>query len=332
MRKSLFLICLISLVMFNVSATFVVPGSNETVYAASFLPSALLELENQSKFVLFNEEGFPYGFIDDGSFVTSLQYGNLTILPYLGEDSVVIGSSSLESASLDIASLRNEYGEEIDWDLLRENDFSKYAYYSQRYDDLEDFLKEGLGVDTKQKSIDFMNELNPSALNDLNNVFEALEDQAIGNSHYDELLDVLNKMNNEDLSKYLDEETLSKVNEFMDDLKTDLAKDLLKNIIDNVGKDELKLLYDLMKQIDPSILFDIAKEYTRKLASDGTLDKIGETLKDLEISSEIKKTFAEGTKNFLKNTLWDILPKNISYYLLALAVLIFTLSLRRVGG
>ena len=129
MRKSLFLIYLISLVMFNVSATFVVPGSNDEVFAASFLPSALSELENQSKFVLFNEEGFPYGFIDNGSFVTSLQYGNLTILPYLGKEGVIIGSSSLEDASLDMASLRSEYGEEIDWDILRETDFSKYAYY-----------------------------------------------------------------------------------------------------------------------------------------------------------------------------------------------------------
>jgi len=106
MRKRLLLIFLISSVLCSARAEVVFPGANETVEAASFLPSALEELEAQWKYVLLDGEGVPYGFVDQGAFTDNIQYGNLTIRPgQTKEKGVVVGSSATEISAEDMAAL-----------------------------------------------------------------------------------------------------------------------------------------------------------------------------------------------------------------------------------
>ena len=332
MNKRLSSIFLISFILFNVRAAVVLPSENETVSAAAFLPSALDELKADDTYVLFDDGGHPYGFVENGLFVDSIQYGNLTVLPFLGENGSVIGGTSMDQAAREIASLRSQQGDDLEWDILREGDFLDYAYYSQRYDGLEDFLGEGLNIDGRKDSVDLLNGLDPSLANEFLSMYEALDLNQVGYSHYDQLLETLNKMNDEDLSKYLDEETLEKVNEFMDQIEKDIIDKALEEILKNIGEDELRMLYDLLRQLDLSTLYEIARDYVREMARDGTLDDIGDTLKESKIPSEIMEKFTDSGKEFVQNKLWDMLPKNFNYYFLAVSAIILIVTLRKVGG
>ena len=332
MNKRLSSIFLISFILFNVRAAVVLPSENETVSAAAFLPSALEELKDEGTYVLFDDTGHPYGFVEDGSFVDRIQYGNLTVLPFAGENGSVIGGTSMDQSAREIASLRSQPGDDLEWDILREGDFLKYAYYSQRYDGLQDFLGEGLGIDGRKDSVNFLNGLDPSLANEFLSMYEALDLNQVGYSHYDELLKELNKINNEDLSQYLDEETLEKVNEFMDQVEKDVINKALEEILKNVGEDELKMLYEMLRHIDVGTLYEIARDYVREMARDGTLDDIGDTLKESNIQSEIMDKFTDAGKEFVQDKLWDILPKNLNYYFLAVSAIILVVALRKVGG
>ncbi|HDR53384.1 MAG TPA: hypothetical protein ENN60_01770 [archaeon] len=317
------------------SARVIFPGEGEgvEVEALSFLPSVLEELQQQGTYVLFDSQGYPYAFVQDGHLADNITYGNLTILPYYGgEGARVIGSSSLEGMAEQMAALRTEGGEAFDWNYLRKYDFTKYSYYSQRYGDFETFIQEGLGLDSKQEAIDFLNNLDPSLANEFMSAYEALESGQAGYSHYQQLLDALNKMNDMDLSKYLNPETLEQLNQFMEGLQTDLAKDLLEQIMQNIRPEDLKALADIMKGLDYSTIYEMARDYMRELARSGTLDDIGDMLKDSGVGKEMMDTFSEAAGKFLRNHLWDILPKNTLYYLLGVAVLVFAFSLRRMGG
>ncbi|MBR9681262.1 MAG: hypothetical protein GOV00_00485 [Candidatus Altiarchaeota archaeon] len=321
--------------LFSFSGAFanvILPGSEGIVEALSFMPSALADLEAEGKFVLFNENGVPYGFVDNGVFTESLDFGGLTITPPTGDTGSIIGGYSMQDASDTLAGMRMEQGDDLDWEILRQQDFLKYAYYSQRYGDFETFIKEGLGIDSKQEGIDFMNSLSPNAANEFMSIYEALDIGEAGNSHYQQLLDALNQINDQDLSKYLDEDTLKQVEDVMKNLKTDLAKELLENVLKNIGEEELKMLYNLLKEIDYQTLYEIARDYARELARDGTLDEIGETIKDSGIGDEAMDAFQNSAKEFLKNQLWDIMPKDAGYYVLAVAMVVLVFVLRGVGG
>ncbi|MBR9689491.1 MAG: hypothetical protein GOV01_01160 [Candidatus Altiarchaeota archaeon] len=332
MNKKLFLIFLTSFVLCKASAEVVFPSQNDTVNAASFLPSALSELEEQGTFVLFTDEGFPFGFVQDGEYTDSIKYGNLTVLPQSEAGETIIGGSSMEVAAEEIAKLRLDQGEEFDQELLRQEDFLKYAYYSQRYDGLEEFLKDGMGIDSKSKALDLLNNLEPSMANEFLDMYSALETGQVGYSHFNEIADALSKINHEDLTKYIDEDKLKEINDVIDKIKEEVTRKALDEILENVGEDELELLFNLLKQLDYDTIYQIARDYTRQLARDGTLDKISDVMKESKIGDEIKDQFGDAAKNFVKNKFLDILPKNISYYILAIAVIVVTLSLRRVGG
>ena len=331
MRKRLLIIFLTSLVLCSVQADVVLPSENKTVYAASFLPSALDELKEEGTYVLFDDSGHPYGFVKNGSFADSVQYGNLTLLPFPGENGSVIGGSSVDDAARDVANLRSQQGEELDWDILREEDFLKYAYYSQRYDGLGDFLTEGKGIDTRKESIDLLNGLEPSLANEFLSVYEALDRNQVGYSHYEQLLGELNEINGQDLSDYLDEETLEQVNDFMNEVRKEIVEEALTEILKNIGEDELRLLYELLRHLDLSTIYEIARDYIREMARDGTLDEIGDSLKD-SVAPEITEKFMDAGSEFVRDKLWDVLPKNFNYYLLAASAIILVISLRKVGG
>lgn len=256
------------------STTVIFPNVNQTIEALSFMPSTLEELAMENKFVLFDENGIPYGFVDNGTFTETLKFGNLTLIPPKNQEGSIIGGYSLQTSAEDMASLRLDQGEDFDWDLLQKQDMLKYFYYSQRYEDFETFVKEGLELDSTQDGIDFLNSLTPDLANEFMSSYEALESGLSGYSHYQQLLETLTEMNNMDLTEFLDEETLRDLNEVIDNLKTDLAKDVLDNILDNIGEDELKLLYELLKELDYNQIYEIARDYARDLARDGTLDKI----------------------------------------------------------
>jgi len=338
MRRLWSATCLIVFALFNFAPAFagvVLPGANETVEALSFMPSALEDLENEGKFVLFDERGVPYGFVDNGTFTDSIIYGNLTITAPSAsgaEGGAIIGSYSMQSAAEDIAGMRLNQGEEVDWDILRQQDFLKYAYYSQRYGDFETFIQDGLGINSKQQGIDFLNSLTPDLANEFMSSFEALDAGKTGYSQYKELLDALNKINNQDLSRYLDEDTLNQLNEFIENAKTDLAKSMLEDVLKNINEDELRMLYELLKHVDYKTLYQIARDYARDLARDGTLDELGNAIKNSGVGRDALDAFQASAKTFLKEHFWDFLPKNTSYYLLAAAVAVFVLTLRGVGG
>jgi len=311
-------------------ANVIFPPENATVTATSFLPSALQELQNQSKYVLFDDQGIPYGFIDNGTFKSELKYGNLTIIP--GKNGSVIGSTSVEAAAKDMARLRIDGGTNFDESMLRKEDFLKYAYYSQRYGSFKNYLKDGLGLNTPNKAIDFMNQLDPQLSNEFLNLYDAADLKKVGYSHYDEILDTLNQINNEDLSKYLNKDDLQEVQKKLDSIKEDLARNALDQIKNNIGKDELNLLYKLLKQLDYKTIYKIARDYTRQLARDDTLDKIGSALSKSGVRDQVKSEFAKSAKYLVKNRLLDYLPKNIGYYLIGAGVILMVITLRRVGG
>ncbi|MBR9679481.1 MAG: hypothetical protein GOU99_00320, partial [Candidatus Altiarchaeota archaeon] len=90
--------------------------------------------------------------------------------------------------------------------------------------------------------------------------------------------------------------------------------------------------YKLLRQLDLSTIYEIARDYVREMARDGSLDQLGDALEGVEIPDSVKKSFANSATEFVKNKLWDMLPKNLNYYLLAFAVIILTFALRGVGG
>jgi hypothetical protein len=331
-NRGLFLIFLISSVLCEGFSTVVLPEENLTVSPVSFLPSALEELETEGIYVLFDDEGFPFGFIENGTFTSNVTYGNLTLQSYAGEGEWVIGGSEIVNLSEEMAAARLNQGIDADWELLQETDFTKYTYYSQRYDSLEDFLVEDMSLDTLTESVQFLNSLDPSLSNEMMNIFEAALEKKVGYSHYSEILDALEKINDRDLKSLLDPETVSKLEEFTEKIKNEIAEKAVKEILENFDKEDLKLLYDMIKRIDKKQIYEIARDYMRSLARDGTLDKIGESLKNIQISDEVKQGFSDAAKKFLTKDLVEFLPKNAGYYLLAAGALIFILTLRRVGG
>lgn len=331
-NKKLFLIFLISSVLCEGFSTVVLPGENRTVSPVSFLPSALEDLEQDGIYVLFDDEGFPFGFIENGTFAGNVTYENLTLLPYAGEGEWIVGGSEIVNLSEEMAAARFSQGIDADWELLQETDFMKYAYYSQRYDSLEDFLVNDLSLDTLTESVQFLNSLDPSLSNEMMNVFEAAIEKKVGYSQYSEILDALEKINDRDLKKLLDHETISKLEKFTEKIKNEIAEKAVKEILKNFDKEGLKLLYDMIKRIDKKQIYEIARDYMRSLARDGTLDKIGEAMKNIRISNEMKQGFADAAKKFLTKDLVEFLPKNAGYYLLAVGALAFILTLRGVGG
>lgn len=331
MSRSLLAILLLSLVWIS-AWSVVLPSENRTVEAVSFLPSALQELKEQGVYVLFDEQGHPYGFVKDGVFTDAIKYGALTVRPYSGQGGEVVGSSSMAEAAKEIARLRMEQGESVDWELLQQEDFLKYAYYSQRYKSLQDFVQKGLGLDTKQQAIDFLNSLEPSEANEFLSIFDALDNGKVSPSQYKELLDTLDSINQKDLSKYLDQQTLQNVNDFLDQVKKQAAEKALKSILDDFKPEELKTLYKILRKLDYKTVYEIARDYVREMARDGTLDQIEKNLQNARIPESAKSAFADSAKEFVKQHFWDFVPNNLSYYLLGLALIALTLALRGVGG
>ena len=79
-------------------------------------------------------------------------------------------------------------------------------------------------------------------------------------------------------------------------------------------------------------MYEIARDYVREMARDGTLDDIGDTLKESNIQSEIMDKFTDAGKEFVQDKLWDMVPKNLNYYFLAVSAIILVVALRKVGG
>ncbi len=331
MKKKLFLLSLISFALFSTGATVVLPDSTGEYHVAGFLPSALEELKEQGKFVLFDEKGIPYGFVENGEFKDSIEYGGLKLFPPEGEEGVIVGSGSISEASKEVASMRFDRGMDVDWNLLREQDFTRYAYYSQRYGSLGKFLEEGMGINTRAEALELLKGLQPSEANELLDIFRALEENQVGYSHYKELLDHYEK-NFGDLSKQLDPGTLSKLNEFMNEVRKEAAEQLLREALKNIGPEELKLLYELLKGMDYGTLYELARDYTRELARDGTLDEIGKALKESGVGKEILDEFSRATGEMLRTHIWELLPRDFTYYLLGAALIVGVWSLRKVGG
>lgn len=323
---------LLSFVLSSAFAEVVFPDAEGEFRAVSFMPSALAELREEGKFVLFDEEGVPYGFIDEGEFAETIKYGGLELFAPDEKEGVVVGGSNLGDAAKGLANMRFEQGTDVDWDLLREQDFTKYAYYSQRYGSLENYLTDGLGLDTKSEAVDFLNGLEPSAANEFLDVFRALEGGQVGFSHYKELMEALEHINMDELSEQLDPETLAQLEEFMDEVQKEMAKDVIDEVLKNIGPEELELLYKILKELDYSTLYEIARDYVRELARDGTLDEIGEALSESEVPKEVVDSFGNAASEMLKNRILDFLPKNFAYYLLGAAVVVLVWSLRSVGG
>ncbi|MBR9680309.1 MAG: hypothetical protein GOU98_00620 [Candidatus Altiarchaeota archaeon] len=330
MSRKLLLIFMISSVLSSGFSEVIFPDDNKTIIATSFLPSALGELELQEKFVLFDELGIPYGFIENGTFKDSITYGNLTLIP--GNDGLVIGSSQMELAAKEMALLRIEGGMNFDDEILRDEDFLKYAYYSQRYGSLENYLEDGLGLDSASEAIDFLDNLDPNLANEFLNMYDAIDMGEVGYSHYDEILDALNKINDEDLSKYLDQETLDEIQSKLGEINEDITRKALDQIKNNIGKEEMELLYKLLKELDYDAIYKIARDYMRELARDGTLDKMGDAIKESNIGDEVKSEFGKAAKEMITKTMWDYMPKDIGYYLIGAGAIFLALTLRRVGG
>ncbi len=323
-------ILLISFAAFSVRAEVVLPGEKATVSALSLMPSALEELKEQGIFVLFDDAGRPYGFVQNGSFVDEIKYGNLTIKPYSEGSEVIVGSSELEKMAGDVAAARSQLGTSFDSQLLRKEDFLKYVYYNQRYGGLEGYLKD-MGLDSKQAAIDFLNQIEPSEANEFLDIYDALDSKQLGYSHYKMLLDALDRLNGEDLSKYMDPEKAEELQKRLDELEKQVSEEMLKELLRNFDRDELKLLQEVLRRVDYKTIYRIARDYVREAARDGTLDRTLEDLKGAEVPDEVKRGAVDAARDFARNRASDFIPKKFAYYAVAIAAIALTFALRGVS-
>jgi len=332
MKRKLLLICFLLFVLSEGFSTVVFPHERLNVSAAGFLPSALGELRERGVFVVFDTEGRPVGFIENGTFWTSIRYGNLTVLPFSNNSDYVVGSFSLWEAVREMGKLRFEEGVRIDEELLKEEDYLRYVYYSQRYGSLESYLKDYFGIDTGKEAADFLSRLRIEEAADLESVFEALERGEVGYTQYLEILDALERITGSKLLDHLDKETKRALERYLKEIEREVAKRALREILDSIGKEELNLLRKILRHLDYRTLYEIARDYVREAARTGELDRIMENLRRIQDPAKeaMKEAALQGLKALSRVNVLEYLPKSLSYYLLIIAFVLLVVVLRGV--